>query len=125
MGRVFPLIAGAAMIVAAGAATAPATHAASLDSVRAACAAMGLNPTEAPFTDCVASLQNSVPRDSRALRLSAGSGVTGLGYVTPSLGVGAQPACAAIGLDPSTARYTYCVANLRQTMFDDSNVNAR
>jgi len=125
MGRVFPLIAGAVMIVAAGAAIVPATHAASLDPVRSACAAMGLNPTEAPFADCVASLQKSVPKDSHLLRVTAGRGVTGLGNVGPFMGVGAQSACAAIGLDPATASYSYCVNNLRQTLFDAGDINAR
>ena len=34
-------------------------------------------------------------------------------------------ACAALGIDPGSAQFGACVANLEQTEFDASNVQAR
>jgi hypothetical protein len=42
-----------------------------------------------------------------------GSGETRVGHRS-------EYACRAIGLNPTTARYSYCVANLRQTLFETS-----
>jgi hypothetical protein len=91
-------------------------------AIRAACAAMGLDPHEAPFFYCVRSLQNSAPARPYAMRTP-----TTLNDATPyrpSNGTAAN-ACAAIGLDPATARYSYCVSDLQATIDQENNIGAR
>src|SRR6185437_508549 len=61
MNRVLTILAIGAAV---GAATAPSlspAQAAEMSRARAACAALGLNPHEAPFFDCVQSLEASMP----------------------------------------------------------------
>jgi hypothetical protein len=126
MRRILLVLAGAAL-VAACASTAPAlspAQAAELNSIRAACAAMGLNPSEAPFIYCVRSLTASAPRRPYAMNRTVVSdaGQPGAGFAQ---GGDADGACAAIGLNPTTARYSYCVSDLRATIEQANNIGAR
>jgi hypothetical protein len=99
-------------------------HSAEPDTIRAACAAIGLAPSEAPFTYCIHSLEDAIARPQTMLTptvaadAAVGSGETRVGHR-------AEYACRAIGIDPGTARYSYCVANLKQTLFDSQDVMAR
>ncbi|HXE17541.1 MAG TPA: hypothetical protein VN632_09945 [Stellaceae bacterium] len=101
--------------VAACAATAPTmshAQAADMNRVHAACAALGLNPHEAPYFGCIRSLEASLPARPVAMAAAAPAGTI-------------EGACAAIGIDPNTARFSYCVGNLRQTLDDANNIGAR
>jgi hypothetical protein len=128
--RRFVLVLAGTVIIAAcasGPASIPA-RATDIDSIRGACASIGLNPSEAPFAYCVQTLRASAGPGSHDQRVSslAGTGVADAG----GFGVGvtggkASRACAAIGLDPSTARFSYCVGNMRQTLFESGDINAR
>ena len=113
------LMVAALAILTACITTAPVlspTKAAEMDAIRAACAAMGLNPHAAPFVDCVGSLTESAAEVSQA----------GATPVPKNDGpYRAEDACAAIGLAPSTARYSYCVSNLRATIDQSKNIGAR
>ena len=97
----------------------PTARGADTVTIQNACAAIGLTPGEAPFTQCVQSLERSasMPESALPARSEAdtpvGSGETRVGHRS-------EYACRAIGLSPATARYSYCVANLRQTLFNVS-----
>ncbi len=87
-------------------------------TINDACAAIGLAPGEAPFTRCVQSLERSVsmpesplPESRRGANVAVGSGETRIGHRS-------EYACRVIGLNPTTATYSYCVGNLRQTLFE-------
>lgn len=108
------LIAAAAFAAAAPIGPAAATD---MTTVRTACAALGLNPSEAPFAYCVQSLEASAPSEASAAAPAAATAISGR-YT-------AEDACVAIGLNPATARFSYCVSNLKQTLFDSQNVLAR
>ena len=118
MGRIAWILAGAAALGACASALpiASSARAADMATIRAACAAMGLNPHEAPFDYCVRSLAASAP--ARPRPGIAPVAISGEPYR-------AEDACQAIGLDPSTARFSYCVGNLRATIDQSNNVGAR
>ena len=100
-------------------------HAADMSSVRTACAAMGLNPSEAPFVYCVQSLAESAQPPVYAMNPPTSASDAGSYYHTSTTGYRAENACAAVGLDPTTARFSYCVSNLNQTLFDQQNFLSR
>jgi hypothetical protein len=112
-------IAAIAVTVAPAPARAAENH-----TIRAACAAIGLVPSEAPFAYCVQSLADAVARPETmltptiAVDATVGSGETRVGHRS-------EYACRAVGIDPGTARYSYCVTNLKQTLFDSQNLLAR
>ena len=118
-----PLIVFAAIAAVAGMSM-TATHAADMNTIRAACAAIGLTPSETPFASCVRSLEDAVSQPALTLRPTiaadapVGSGETRIGHRS-------EYACRAVGIDPGTARYSYCVTNLKQTLFDDQNAMTR
>jgi hypothetical protein len=100
-------------------------RAADTGSARAACKAMGLNPSEAPFVYCVQSLaQSGGPRIYAMNRPPTASDADSY-YHNSTTGYGAENACAAIGLAPTTAQFSYCVSNLNQTLFDQQNFLTR
>lgn len=66
-----------------------------------ACASMGLNPSEAPFTYCVMSLREAAARPSDQM-------------------TSVRRACRGLGLDPRSQQYATCVGNLNMTI-DDAN----
>ncbi len=66
-----------------------------------ACASMGLNPSEAPFTYCVMSLRQAAAQPA--------------GQMTSI-----RRACAGMGLAPGSQQYVSCVGNLNMTT-DDAN----
>jgi hypothetical protein len=115
---------GFAAIAAVASMPMTAAHAADTDIIRAACAAIGLTPSETPFTYCVRSLEDAVSQPALTLRptiradAAVGSGETRIGHRS-------EYACRAVGIDPGTARYSYCVTNLKQTLFDDQNALTR
>jgi len=125
MRRILLILAGATLVTACGV-TAPApAQAGEMDAARSACAAMGLNPSEGPFAKCVISLRESAPRRpyAQAAVLSrTDAGALGAGMHDGSDAAGA---CAAIGLNPASARYAYCVSNLRATIDQANNIGAR
>jgi hypothetical protein len=88
-------------------------------TIRNACAAIGLDPGEAPFTQCVQSLERSASLPESALASQDGTNVA-VGSGETRVGHRSEYACRAIGLSPTTARYSYCVGNLRQTLFETS-----
>lgn len=102
-----------------------AARAADTSSVRAACKAMGLNPSEAPFIYCVQSLAQSAEPQIYAMNRPATASDAGSYYHSSTTGYRAENACAAIGLAPTTARFSYCVSNLNQTLFDQQNFLTR
>jgi hypothetical protein len=87
-------------------------------TVQDACAAIGLDPGEAPFTQCVQSLERSVSMPESALSASRNGADVAVGSGETRVGHRSEYACRAIGLSPTTARYSYCVTNLRQTLFE-------
>ncbi len=89
----------------------------------AACSALGLNPSEAPFIACVKTLTQSAQSKTDAT-MSAARATDPGAYAAPS-GATVEAACSAVGLDPSTARYSYCVSNLRQVLLDQQNFLTR
>jgi hypothetical protein len=95
-------------------------HGANNMTIQDACAAIGLDPGEAPFTQCVQSLQRSSSMTESALAASKSGGDVAVGSGETRVGHRSEYACRAIGLDPTTARYSYCVTNLRQTLFETS-----
>ena len=115
---------GLAAIVAAAGMSMSAAHAADINIIRAACAAIGLAPSEEPFAYCVQSLEDAVSQPALVLTPTiaadaiVGSGETRVGHRS-------EYACRAVGLNPRSARYSYCVTNLKQTLFDSQNVLAR
>jgi hypothetical protein len=91
------------------------------DRIHSACAALGLNPSEAPFVHCVRSLQASAPaQPAPATPVPTALAPTTNG-ATPSR-VAEQRACSTIGLDPATAQFAACVSNLDATLFNLSRV---
>jgi hypothetical protein len=105
----------------AGTSVGTPVFAADMSSVQAACTAMGLNPSEAPFTYCVQSLSPAAEPQIYAMNRPISASDAGSYYRNSATGDRAENACAAIGLDPITARYSYCVSNLNQTLFDEQN----
>lgn len=87
-------------------------------TIQDACAAIGLDPGEAPFTQCVQSLERSVSMPESGLAAPKSGGDVAVGSGETRVGHRSEYACRAIGLDPTTARYSYCVTNLRQTLFE-------
>jgi len=71
-----------------------------------ACAAAGLNPSEAPFAYCVASLREQANPQ----------------YAVDDNGMKARRACATMGYNPATAQYSSCVGNLDQTLSDSQSM---
>jgi len=129
MRRILLILAGATLVTACGV-TAPApAQADETNSIRAACAAMGLNPSEGPFAKCVISLRESAPRRPYASASSAISRTNVSDAGAPGAGMhdgsDAAGACAAIGLNPASARYAYCVSDLRATIDQANNIGAR
>jgi hypothetical protein len=126
------VLAGAAVIAGSaslGMGLSPA-RAAESDSVRAACAAMGLNPSEAPFAYCVRSLAASAPAQGYAMNAPAAvSDVGGYpstyrpGFTGTGISHNAANACAAVGIDPTTARFSYCVGNLNAALFQTQGID--
>lgn len=103
-------------------------YAQDMQSVRTACAAMGLNPSEAPFAYCVRSLAQSAPAQNYAMNASnSASDATPYrpGFTGTGISHDARSACAAIGLNPATARFSYCVGNLRATLFDSQRIDTQ
>jgi hypothetical protein len=118
MKRLFPIL----MIVAC-ALISPVfypAHGANNMTIEDACAAIGLDPGEAPFAQCVQSLQRSASMPDSALAASKSGSNVAVGSGETRVGHRSEYACQAIGLDPATARYSYCVTNLRQTLFETS-----
>lgn len=126
MRRVHAVLAGAALIgvYASAVPVVSVANAADIGSIRSACAAIGLYPGEAPFAYCVQSLAKSAVPRSYAMNGPTPMTDAG-GYGAPHYGSRSENACAAVGLNPATARYSYCVSNLRQTLFDEQNIMAR
>jgi hypothetical protein len=104
-------------------------QAADMGTIRAACAAMGLNPSEAPFAYCLRSLAQSAPVQPYAMNtpvaMSDAGDYRGPGLTGTGISHNAADACAAIGLDPGTARYSYCVGDLNHTLFDEQGISAQ
>lgn len=98
----------------------PMARAADVITIRNACAAIGLHPGQAPFIQCVQSLQRSASLPESALAGSQNGPDVAVGSGETRVGHRSEYACQAIGLDPTTARYSYCVSNLRQTLFETS-----
>lgn len=118
---------GFAALIAGCALAGPRASAASnapMSQVEGACRALGLDPSEAPYAYCIQSLAASAP-----LQLYAVTPPTKMSDAVPdgSIDAGhrAERTCAAIGLDPATARYSYCVNNLNQSLFDEQNFLTR
>ena len=83
-----------------------------------ACAAMGLNPSEAPFTQCVMSLEGSVgvtPAPSYGAYVAQRDF-----YQRGDQMTSIRHACAQMGLAPGSAQYQSCFGNLNMTI-DDAN----
>jgi hypothetical protein len=116
---------GAVAALCVGMSVAAPARAADMSSVRAACTAMGLNPSEAPFIYCVQSLAESAQPPVYAMNRPTIASDAGSYYHSSTTGYRAENACAAIGLDPTTARFSYCVSNLNQTLFDQQNFLTR
>jgi len=116
---------GALVALGAGISMGAPAFAADISTVRSACAAMGLNPSEAPLAHCVQSLSLSAEPQTYAMNPPVSVSDTGGYYHQSTTGYRAENACAAIGLDPTTARYSYCVSNLNQTLFDERNFLTR
>jgi hypothetical protein len=116
---------GGMVALCAGISIGPSVFAADMDSARAACATMGLNPSEAPFAYCVQSLSQSAEPQVFAMNPPTSASDAGGYYRNSTTGYRAENACAAVGLDPTTARYSYCVSNLNQTLFDEQNFLTR
>lgn len=83
-----------------------------------ACAGMGLNPGEAPFTQCVMSLETSVgatPAPSNGEYVAQEES-----YHRGDQMTAIHRACAQMGLAPGSAQYQSCFGNLNMTI-DDAN----
>ncbi len=119
------LSAGAVAALCVGMSLATPARAADMSSIRAACAAMGLNPSEAPFVYCVQSLAQSAQPQVYAMNPPTTASDAGSYYHSSTTGYRAENACSAIGLAPTTARFSYCVSNLNQTLFDQQNFLTR
>lgn len=72
---------------------------------------MGLNPSEAPFTSCVLSLENSVGDVAQANHYQRGDQMTSI-----------RRACADMGLAPGSLQYQSCFGNLNMTIDDENRV---
>lgn len=119
-----PTIAAIAALCVGISLAAPA-RAGDMSSLRAACKAMGLNPSEAPFIYCVQSLAQSAQPQVYATNRPTVASDAGSYYDNSTTGYRAENACAAIGLAPTTAQFSYCVSNLNQTLFDEQNFLTR
>lgn len=93
-------------------------RAADITTIQNACAAIGLDPGQAPFTRCLQSLQRSLSLPDSALAASKSGADVAVGSGETRVGHRSEYACRAVGIDPATARYSYCVTNLRQTLFE-------
>ena len=89
-------------------------------TIEDACAAIGLTPGEAPFTRCVQTLERSAKMPESALSASNNGPDVAVGSGQTRVGHRSEYACRVIGLNPRSARYSYCVGNLRQTLFETS-----
>jgi hypothetical protein len=116
---------GAMAALCIGMSLAAPARAADESSIGAACRAMGLNPSEAPFIYCVQSLAESAQPRVYAMNRPTIARDAGSYYDNSTTGYRAENACAAIGLAPTTARFSYCVSNLNQTLFDEQNFLTR
>jgi hypothetical protein len=72
----------------------------------AACRALGLDPGELQFDDCVATLNRAVTATKAAMPATR-----------------TERACAAVGLTPGSTEFTQCSLDLGQTLSDDSNAS--
>lgn len=103
------------------------SHARAAAGVQEACAAIGLNPSEAPFAYCVRSLLASASRQDRGLDVPTAAGAYPSTYRPGFTGTGishnAASACAAVGIDPRTARFSYCVTNLNAALFPGQGID--
>jgi hypothetical protein len=116
MKRLFPVV--MIGVCALGSAVFQLARGAENMTIEDACAAIGLTPGEAPFTQCVQSLQRSVSMPDSALPTSKNGPEVAVGSGETRVGHRSEYACRVIGLNPTTARYSYCVGNLRQTLFE-------
>ena len=121
------MFSGVAVLIAGCALAGPSASAASngpMSEVESACQILGLDPGEAPYTYCTQSLAASAP-----LQRHAEISTTKMSDAAPDrsidTGYRAESSCAAIGLNPVTARYSYCVSNLNQSLFDAQNFLTR
>lgn len=78
---------------------------------------MGLNPSEAPFTSCVLSLENSVGASAELL---LGDVAQEDHYQRGDQMTSIRHACAQMGLAPGSLQYQSCFGNLNMTI-DDAN----
>jgi hypothetical protein len=90
--------------------------------IRDVCESMGLPSSEAPFSACVYSLEQTAPMKTAALGSNRG-----VPYVVPDDEGSAdrkriERACFDVGLDPRGWSYWNCVDNLDRTLFDISMV---
>jgi hypothetical protein len=118
---------GVAALIAGCALAGSCANAASsgaMSRVESACLALGLNPSEAPYAYCIQSLAESASAQLYAMNPPTEMSDAALD-VRIDTGHGADTACAAIGLDPATARFSYCVSNLRATIDQSNNIGAR
>lgn len=116
MKRLFPILMVGACAFASP--IFPTARGANNMTIQDACAAIGLAPGQAPFTQCVQSLQRSASMPESALAPSGSGSDVAVGSGETRVGHRSEYACRVIGLDPTTARYSYCVSNLRQTLFE-------
>jgi hypothetical protein len=118
---------GVAAVIAGCALAGPSASAASsapMSRIESACRALGLDPSDAPYVYCIQSLAASASTQFYAMK-----SLTQMSDADPDVGINtgyrAESSCAAIGLNPATARYSYCVSNLHQTLFDEQNFLTR
>jgi hypothetical protein len=113
-----------ATLAAACASAAPsdsATRNVQEEQIHSACASLGLNPSEAPFAYCMRSLRASAPAQPATAAVTPASVAYTPNGVLPSRAAERQ-ACSIIGLDPATAQFAACVANLDATLVTVSRV---
>ena len=117
---------GVAALIAGCAFAGPSASAASnapMSQLESACRALGPEPGEAPYAYCIQSLAESAP--ARSYAMNPPTQMSDAAADGGNTGYRAENACAAIGLNPATARYSDCVGNLNQILFDEQNVSAR
>jgi len=74
---------------------------------------LGLDPSEAPYQDCIASLErNSPPADPPQ----------SVGALRSADDQKTNAACADIGLDSRSAAFSECVADLNETLSDQGQI---
>jgi hypothetical protein len=86
-----------------------------------ACAALGLDPGQAPFQLCTRSLRASLPSQPASTTIAPTNAAATTNGVLPSRAA-VQQACSIIGLSPATAQFDACVTNLQATLFRASQV---